>query len=269
MNNKGGDNLSISKAIELCGNHINSLRYLQDALKESITQLCTQESNQAAMAAVEESLATALFVEDKVTSLLSKLHDGSITEAEINMLKPGYFNYQDSLVEKQLQSLDPSSRDKLNNVMMVYDINHRSEFVRGYMSHDLPLDPTAENDKKIIDVMDQSFHSWLVSHQLASQQGVIYKTDKVDNQGFYVNKADPQMVSSLLRDPLHGLEATIKKQDPSITMQVRDYKTKATAETSIPAEQAANITRSDISATKSETSLPDIEGPTSSAAAGG
>lgn len=217
------DNVSVSKAIATCGKRIKVLYYLQESHYLVVKKNKTEFASAAAMTAISDTISMAKFIEQKREDLLPKLWDGTITEAELDMLQPDYFNFQDSLAEKALQDLDENLRtEKLSNIVMIYDINEKSEFVRGYLSKGKPLNTQDSDDKKVINVADQAFHSWLVSNGMSSQNGVIYMNTPKDKKGNPIKRADPKTISSLLSDNQKGLDAMLKKHDTSFSLEVRN-----------------------------------------------
>lgn len=254
------ENAAVAKALKTAGNSLSNLQYIQTELSSNTTRNRTEEASGVALEAVTDSIFVAQYATKKRTELMDKLWDGTITSEDMLMLEPGYFNFQDSLAQKALQELSESMRsEKLSNVVMVYDVNDKSEFVRGYMSNDQPLDPNHEDDQKVIRVIDQTFHSWLVSNGLSSQDGVIYTTDQLDKQGNPINRADPHVISALLRDPVKGLESVMKKQDRTYALDVRQYQAKKpvekpSAEVESTSVKATNVAQPTV---RAETPTPD------------
>ena len=135
------------------------------------------------------------------------------------MLHPFFFSYQESVAQRALDRLDENIRaTKLANVTMVYDIDEHSQLVRGYLSHGKFLDSKNAEDKVVIDVLDKSFHAWLMKNKyVMDDDGVIYKSEKYKNAKPTI-KADPQQLSALLEDESKGLA---KKQEHVYKLEVR------------------------------------------------
>lgn len=233
------DDSAVAKFLKTSGNNLTCLRYGQDILNSN-PKRGTVTASETAMTAVSDSILTAEYIAQKRAVLEGMIHDGSITQDELQMLKPGHFTFQDSLAQKALQELSETERvEKLSNVVMVFNVNDRSEFVRGYMSNGVQLDAKNEDDKKAIAVLDQTFHSWLVSNNMSSKHGVIFKTDQLDKDG-KPTLADPKTVSELLSDPVKGLGAVMKKQDKAFALEVRQHQAKQAQEEKPRAEVSSS-----------------------------
>ncbi|MDP3705002.1 MAG: hypothetical protein Q8R24_03730 [Legionellaceae bacterium] len=252
---------AVAAYLKTAGDNLNCLEYGKKIL-DAKPKRGTVNASEIAMTAANDSILTAEYIAQKRAVLLEMIHDGSITPDELDMLKPGYFTFQDSLAQKALLELSETERaEKLSNVVMFYNINERSEFVRGCMSNGIPLEAKNEQDKKAIAVIDQTFHSWLVSNNMISKQGVIFKTDQLDKEG-KPTLADPQTVSALLNDPVKGLGVVMKKQDKSFGLEVRQRQTKPTPEAmpevgSSSTMAAKTVETTEPKASQGETPEPD------------
>jgi len=218
------DNAAVAKFIKTAGNNVELLQYGQAIHNQNIKKNHAEDVSVAAMDAISDSILTAQYIENKRQVLLDALHQGKMTPAELDMLKPGYFIYLDSLVQKGLQELSEQARaEKLGQLVMVYDINNDSEFVRGYLSQGKALNANHAEDKAVIDVVDQAFHSWLVANKMTNQDGVIYSTEQLDKAGNPINRVDPEVLSARLSDPVDGLHRAIKKHDKRFELEVRQH----------------------------------------------
>ncbi|MDP3561131.1 MAG: hypothetical protein Q8R83_03000 [Legionellaceae bacterium] len=222
--NKSADNIAKSDALTTAGSNLKIVQYVQERENQIRRRLGTDGVSDAASDAISDTVSMATYIAEKRTELLSKLWDGTITEEELLMLKPGYFTFQETMAQKALQELDVNVREeKLNNVSMIYNVNDKSEFIRGYLRNNKQLNANDDDDKKIINILDKSFHSWLLNNGMTSVNGVIYTTDKLDKKGAPINKANPKEVSTLIVDPVKGLA---KKQEKSFSLEVKQYQGK-------------------------------------------
>lgn len=218
------ENAQSRKALEMARGNPDLIQYVKTKIENVGKQFKCEEEIQTVVNAVNDTLAMADFVKNITNPLFGKCWDGTITSQEIEMLKPGYFNYQDLLAQKKLQEIDEMIiSEKMKNVVMVYDVNEKSEFVRAYISNGKQLETNNSDDQKIIDLYDQCFHSWLVFNNMSSQEGVIFSTSKLDKQGKYTEKANPENIVNLINDPERGLDASLKKQNQSLSLQVERF----------------------------------------------
>lgn len=212
------------KTLEIAKKNPDLLREVKQRLESISIKFDCAEELQAVFSAVDDTLSMAKYVQDIVSPLYGSCWDGTITPEEIEMLKPDYFSYQDLLAQRKLQEIDQSIvEDKMKNVVMVYDVNDNAEFVRAYMSNGKQLDISNPDDKKIIDLYDQCFHSWLVNNNMSSQNGVIFNTTKLDKKGNYIERANAENIVSLISNPERGLDVAIKKQGRFLDLKVQRF----------------------------------------------
>jgi len=224
------ENQASVKALEMAKKNPELLEKVKKEILSIAKKFKCEEEIQPVITAVVDTLSIAEYVKNIISPLNIKLWDGTITPAEMEMLKPGYFTYQDLLAKRKFQELDQSIiEEKMKNVVMVYDINDKSEFVRAYMANGKQLDVNNPDDKKIIDLYDQCFHSWLVNNNMSSQDGVVFNTTKLDKQGKYTERADADKVVNLINNPERGLDAAVKKQGRFLELKVERFQQKPEA----------------------------------------
>ncbi len=234
------ENIASRKALEMTRNNPELIEMVKSKIIEIGKEFKCEEELEVVLTAVNDTLSMAEYVKKVLAPLYIKCWNGTITPAERDMLMPGYFNYQDLLAQKKLQEIDESVlADKMKNVVMVYDVTDKSEFVRAYMSNGKQLDINNSEDKKIIDLLDQCFHSWLVFNQMSSQDGVIFNTSKLDKKGNYVEKAKPENIVNLLNHPERGLDVSVKKQGRELEINVQRFNQKPEAAYDARAEKHA------------------------------
>lgn len=218
------ENRACVAALEMARHNPTLLRVIQEDIENIGKKFKCEEEMEPVLTALSDTLSMAEYAESIRGPLYSKIWDGTITPEEMEMLKPGYFTYQDLLANRILQDIDKSViEEKMQNVSILYDINDNSEFIRAYMSNGKQLDANNADDKKIIDLYDQCFHSWLVKNNMSSQDGVIYNTTKLDKQGNYIEKADKTKIISLINNPNLGLDTVVKKQGKNLKLQVERF----------------------------------------------
>ncbi len=234
MQIKGPDNQAVAKILDTIGGNLGLLTELQEEHDELVAKNRTEAYSTDAKTAISDTISVATYIHEQRSLLEQKLWDGSITDDELERLKPGYFSFQESMAQKALEELDADVRaEKLSQVTMVYSISDESEFTRGYLSQGKQLKANDEQDKKIIDILDQSFHAWLLRQNLVSVEGVIYKQEKYKD-GKPTQKAHPAVVSQLLLDEQKGLA---KKQESSFPLEVREYRSKKADAVETPGAQ--------------------------------
>lgn len=235
MQIKGPDNQAMAKILDTVDGNLALLTEVRQEHDDLVAKNRTETYSTDAKTAINDTISVATYIHEQRAPLEQKLWDGTITDEELEKLKPGYFSFQESMAQKALQELDDNVRaEKLSQVTMVYSINDESEFTRGYLSQGKQLKAKDEQDKKIIDILDQSFHAWLLRHNLVSVEGVIYKHDKY-KAGKPTQKADPEVVSALLLDAEKGLA---KRQESSFPLEVKQYKSKKPEAVETPSAQA-------------------------------
>lgn len=234
---KPPENQASRKALEIAGNNPSLVEYIQHSIKKIGKEFKCQETMESVSSAVTDTLSMAVYVKDTLDPLYIKCWEGTIEPAEKEMLKPGYFNYQDLLAKQKFQEIDEKLiAEKMQNVVMLYDVNDKSEFVRAYMGNGKQLDINNPDEKKIIDLYDQCFHSWLVHNDMSSQDGIIYNTSKLDKQGNYIERADSEKIVSLINDPERGLDISVKKQGRTLELNIQRLQQKAEPELGARAE---------------------------------
>jgi hypothetical protein len=228
------DNKAVSRAIDVCDGNLNLLYYAKSEHADIVKKLGREEESVAAATAIDDTISMAEYVDRERKDLYEKIWSGTLTNSELEMLRADYFNFQDLLAQEKLQSIDKRVLDeKFKDIVMVYDVNDQSEFIRGYMSNGKQLDPKNVDDKKIIDLLDQSFHSWLVENGYSSQDGIVYNTDKIDKKGNYTKKATPETVATLISNPDKGLNASVKKQSKELSFEVKRHQPKQKEELAV------------------------------------
>ena len=237
---KPPENQACRKALEIARNNPSLVQYIKTKVEKIAIDFDYEEEMQAVLSAVNDTLSMAEYVEGVVGHLYTKCWDATITPLEREMLKPGYFNYQDLLAQKKLQEIDQNIvGSRMKNVIMVYDVSDKSEFVRAYMIDGKQLDINNPEDKKIIDLYDQCFHSWLVNNNMSSQDGIVFETTKLDKKGNYVERASAENIATLINDPERGIDATVKKQSGSLELKVQRFQQKAEPAPTVRAEKNA------------------------------
>ena len=215
------ENKAVAKTLEVVKNNPEMVKSVQKQCIENAQRFKREEESEAQLSAIEDTVSMAEYVYNVRKDLYQKLWNGTITPEELEMLRPDYFNFQDLLAHQQLQAIDEEFiAENMQNVVMVYDVSQDSEFIRGYISEGRQLDPNNSKDKKIIDLYDQCFHSWLVDNKMSSQDGVIYNINKLDKKGNYVEKSKPEDVMRLLESEDRGLKFAVDKQSKDLNLEV-------------------------------------------------
>lgn len=215
------ENKAVAKTIDVVKNNPEMLKVVQKRCNENAQRFKREEESEAQLSAIADTISMAEYVFNVRKDLYQKLWNGTITEAELEMLRPDYFNFQDLLAHQQLEDIgEEFIAENMQNVYMVYDVSKDSEFIRGYIIDGKQLDPANPKDKKIIDLYDQCFHSWLVDNKMSSQDGVIYNVNKLDKKGNYVEKSKPEDVMRLLESEERGLKFAVNKQSKDLHLEV-------------------------------------------------
>lgn len=215
------ENKAVANALAVAGDNVELLKEIRDKANKSAEKFDRFEESEAAFKAIADTISMAEFVYNTRKDIMLKIWNGTLSAEDLEMLRPDYFNFQDLLAHEQLQDIDIQFiENNMQNVVMVYDVSENSEFVRGYIVDGQQLNPENPEHKKIIDLYDQCFHSWLVDNKMSSQDGVIYDVNKLDRQGNYTHRVKPEEVMRCLESKDTGLMSTIKKQSAQLGLEL-------------------------------------------------
>lgn len=151
-----------------------------------------------------------------IAELSGKTWHALAVDTDLEVLKAGTVNYLDASAIEGIQVLNKKlgGDNQISKISMAYYIDENSQLNRGYVVNDQVL--RDKNDELVI---DQMFHSWLISHNMASDDnGFIYRRTK---DGVVTTQLVPaDEIRGLLESPTTGLGTTIKKIDPDIELKL-------------------------------------------------
>lgn len=209
-------NQKIEKIRQLCGNNSELLLYWRDDLIMVVKKTRADEEFSGVFSALDDTIAIAQHQEREAAKV--DMYGGDIQD--IYKLEPNNINQLDFMAKNELNALSKHEKDRLTDVTMIYDVTDKGDFLRGYLSNGAPLDPFNDDDKKIISVMDKAFHSWLISHDMLSKDGIIYKNEPKDRGGNPTEIVSLKTLDSLLSNEKTGLDEPVRKLDENLVVTV-------------------------------------------------
>lgn len=214
----------IDKALEVAGTSLTVLEDLDDNFRTNVQNAGRTGDYTIIFDGIDDLIDKARYLQE--LKLRLNVWDG---DAEgVDKLEEGIASYRAVKAMKNFEEIEAELKEsKLLHVTMLYDITKNGQFVRGYLSGQRSLDPEVEEDKKIIDAMDQAFHAWMVSQEMISKGGIIYKADDMmDDEGNPTTKVDTKVFSELLQ----GFPEVAKELSNSVSLSLQKQDTSSTQE---------------------------------------
>ena len=208
--------VSLNKMLQMAGNSVETLLYLESALREKINASQAKEAFLPLMQNITDLIENATFQEKNLTQLdpwsgarglTDKLH------AAFNSTKLSEF--QDFIATKLL--------DKIPAESMTLDcvVGDKADFLRAYSKGDgNPL------EGEELEAMDRLFNAWLAQpeNKMLMQDGVIYRgTDEgevLQDTSEDTVKARANKIRELLKDPVRGFERYVELKKPGAQVRI-------------------------------------------------
>ena len=211
---------AIEKAAQLAGSSAVSMAFLEEGVTARATKMRNLPDYNAIIEEIHSRMAS-LAVRDALSDRVSKkCWDGRAEEQQVEVFKPGNFNYVDSQAIQGINELNVSlgNGHELSEIILVYDVDENAQFNRGYMVNQEVMDASNPEHKKILDVLDKIVHSWLVTNGMyADDVGVVFHKTKGANLPKKIQRDD---ILKLIADENKGLMSTIKKLDPNMNLSL-------------------------------------------------
>ncbi len=227
---------SLNKILQLAGNQIDTLAYLQAALKEKagnnpefvglmqeVGKLVKHAEYQ--LQAKEKLNPWSLVVASTVNDAprLIGLLRAHLSESEFDA-------FQDFLADTSIRHIAEyikSGAIKEGQITLDYAISRSSQFMRAYSSDGNMLEGEA------LDAMDTLFNRWLGKNDMISEDGVIYMRteDNIRKKNGAPVIADPDKLIAMFNG--NGFEKFVQEKHPKVRITIRqnDYvEPKPTAE---------------------------------------
>ncbi len=130
------------------------------------------------------------------------------TEAEIKRFMD--VNRMDVAASERIKTIE----QKISTLGMAYYIDENGTLNRGYVVNDHIVDDKNPEHAEMLKFLDEMFHSWLVSHGMASDEnGILHRTTK---DGSLADPVSSDDVRKLLENAETGFELTVRKIVPNI-----------------------------------------------------
>ncbi|HVT61945.1 MAG TPA: hypothetical protein VHD33_00445 [Legionellaceae bacterium] len=203
----------VAQAVELARPSKNAMDYLVVTLNAKITHYRVQEEYEPILKAVDESVKISEIRYQFLNEISQKTWTATATTIDLEKIKTSPADYLMVPAREGIEKIS-ESMGQVSDITMVYYIDENAQFNRGYIVNDQIVDESNPEHLKMMQVLDQMFHAWLVSHDLASDtNGIIYKRKKDGDLG---EKVDPTILLEILNDPETGFQNTVAKVDPDI-----------------------------------------------------
>lgn len=203
---------SLNKAVEVCGNQWETLKYLAKTLHTFLEKRSLLKQYDALMKEIEILVQNAEFQES---------NKGNAWLGDKTLLAVGKTDF--SLFQ---QFLADTFAKQLQEQVIVFGcaVSDNGEFIRGYSDPDgNPLDDDAQ------EAINMVFNAWLAESHLISNPPMIY-VGTADGKIQEDKKGNPVVVQgeklrSMLDDPKSGFAAFVQERNPTTKVAVRlfDY----------------------------------------------
>jgi hypothetical protein len=218
------DNEALSKALKIAEGNPEAVAMVSEKYYESVKSIPTIELTKQ-FEAIKSVQDLSELNEKSRNYVLSKLWSGELEYDELQILQRNYYNFQDAIAQSKLSEVDINFiRDNLKDVTMIYDITDDSQFSRAYLRNGKQLNPDNEDDKKVIEIYDQCFHSWLHKNNMSSKDAIIFEMKDINKDtGEYLNRAKKEKIEEAIIDLENGLHAAVKKQRKGLELFIKPY----------------------------------------------
>lgn len=210
------DGQSIAWADQLSSTSAHVNAYLRKKINEILRKHHAEEEYKSIIEALDETTRITRIRAKLMEDISGKTWAAIATESELENLKANTINYLDASAIEGMEHLKEhlGADKKVSNITMVYYIDANSQLSRGYLINGELI---ANKEDEL--VVDKIFHSWLISHDMASDdKGMIYRRLK---DGKVTDQLVPwQEVKSLLDEPTTSLQITAKKVDPNLEFTI-------------------------------------------------
>lgn len=210
---------SLNKILQLAGNQVETLDYLQAALSEKIGK---NEEFAGLMEEVTRVVDSAKFQDAEK----SKLNSWSGSEGLIDKIR-AVFDKTEFGAFQEFMAITSANKIPEEKITLHCALSDKSEFIRAYYSDDdnpLSVDEHA--------TMDTLFNTWLASseHKMISKDGSIFAATE---QGEVDSGKDPKVtaktLNSLLNDKVLGFAAYLQKIKPGVQLTIQQHPFEATS----------------------------------------
>lgn len=210
------DGKSIAMANQLSSTSLVVNRYLREKLNKILLTTNAVDEYKMVTDALDETTKVTGIRAICLAEISAKTWAATATQIELENIKAGTINYLDASAIEGMKHLNAKlgTGKTVSNIDMMYYIDNNSQLNRGYLING---ELVADKDTEL--VFDQIFHSWLISHNMASDDtGVIYRRLK---DGTVTDQLIPSKeMTQLLEDPNTGLGTTAKKIDPTLELNM-------------------------------------------------
>ncbi|MCR9192799.1 MAG: hypothetical protein NXI01_09140 [Gammaproteobacteria bacterium] len=212
--------LCVDNARKLACSSKAVMGFLINTFNAKLTHLRATEEYSDITAALNETNKVTELRSQFLEAISSKTFRGAASKADLDKIKSqDTFNYMDIPAMEGMAEINEQlgADQQVSQIVMAYYVDENAQINRGYVVNDQVVDESTPDGKKMMGVIDKMFHSWLVSHDMASdEQGFIYHRNKNGDLGEKLAGTEVETFKSSLEDPNTGFQTTIDKIDPKI-----------------------------------------------------
>lgn len=202
------DTQSIMAFDELTRTSPSAHYYGRQKLNLAVIKYHMQEDFNNIDKALDESSKIVDLRSQYLSAISKTVWAAAATEAEIKRFMD--VNRMDVSASERIKTLD----QKISTLVMAYYIDENGILNRGYVVNDQIVDENNAEHAEMLKFLDEMFHSWLVSHDMASDEnGILHRTTKDGSLTDVVSSDD---VRQLLENAETGFELTVRKIVPNI-----------------------------------------------------
>ncbi|PJD90426.1 MAG: hypothetical protein CK424_08940 [Legionella sp.] len=210
----------IGKATELARSSKNVMDFMSTKLRSIVTKYRADDEYGSVLSLMDETCKVTELRHNYLQAISSKCWTATATPVDLENIKSHSGDYLILPAMEGVKELNAvlGEDNQLSNIVMAYYIDDKGQFNRGYVVNDQVVDEHNDEHKKMLDVIDKMFHSWLVSHNMASDaQGVIHHRKKNGDLGSIIKAEE---VTELLNHEETGFQNTITQVDPNIQLEM-------------------------------------------------
>lgn len=210
----------IGQATELARSSKHVMTFLSTKLKSIVTKHRAEDDYAEVLSLLDETSKVTDLRHTYLQGISSKCWTATATAADLDNITSHSGDYLIVPAIEGIKELNAAlgEDNRLSNIMMAYYVDDRGQFNRGYVVNDQVIDENNDDHKKMLEVIDKMFHSWLVSHNMASDaEGIIHHRKKNGDLGKIVKAAE---VTELLNHEETGFQNTITQVDPNIQLEM-------------------------------------------------
>ncbi len=210
----------IGQATELARSSKHVMTFLSTKVRSMVTKHRAQDEYAHVLSLMDETSKVTDLRDAYLQAISNKCWTATATSVDLDNIKSHSGDYLIVPAIEGIKELNAAlgEDNRLSNIMMAYHVDDKGQFNRGYVVNDQVVDENNDDHKKMLEVIDKMFHSWLVSHNMASDaEGIIHHRKKNGDLGKIVKAEE---VTELLNHEETGFQNTITQVDPNIKLEM-------------------------------------------------